>query len=149
MRRSLDLAGLFPGCPLGQPGPPSLPPRMGPASNSAATLTAEAPSGHIRGSASSQKPPVKGKFETKNLSAMQSHKFYEPKELTVTLYCKVTEHGSLQTIAPNQCQSMRQQNRACPTVTGAMTIPEQKSTWLQKDSDVLKLLVKTTITLSF
>ena len=33
LRRSLDLRGLFPGCPLGQPGPPSLPPHMGPASN--------------------------------------------------------------------------------------------------------------------
>ena len=72
LRRSLDLVGLFPGCPLGQPGPPSLPPHMGPASNSAATLTAEAPPGHIRGTASSQKPPVKEKFETKNLSAVQA-----------------------------------------------------------------------------
>ena len=49
LRRSLDLRGLFPGCPLGQPGPPSLPPHMGPASNSAAKVATEAPPGHSRG----------------------------------------------------------------------------------------------------
>ena len=38
---------------------------MGPASNSAATLTAEAPPGHIRGTASSQKPPVKEKVDVR------------------------------------------------------------------------------------
>ena len=41
-----DLRGLFPDCPLGQLGPPSLPPRMGPASGSATNLAAEAPPGH-------------------------------------------------------------------------------------------------------